>query len=136
METSLVDAPGSGAGLGKKVAEALLADERFVPLMKAAIIDGLEAKAWFYDKNAKEWHGEPDPKTRLQAFFGAMSHLVGDPIKRVMTASVGPGGAPGADLEAALLQSPAYRAALRKQLDRADRLARKKGGPQTVDLPE
>lgn len=112
--------PGAGSGIGKKLADALLAEPDFIELLKAAFMEALEAKQWFYDKRAKEWTSEPDYKTRLAAGQAILANLEGEPIKRVMVAQ---GGGKKKESDAKVIQriasSPALQAALQAKLTSA-----------------
>lgn len=126
-------APAAGSGLGKKVAEALLARPQFVDEMATAASEALTATQRFWSKEDKDWEVVPDYKTRLTAFQMIMAHLEGEPIKRIVTASLGNPGGPGPDLDSQLAASPAMRAAMRRRLEKADRAAaaraKQKGAP-------
>ena len=75
--------PAAGSGIGRKFATALVSDDELVKHMKAAAMDGLQATTGHFDK-AVGWVETPDFKTRLAALFGILSHLEGDPLKRVL----------------------------------------------------
>lgn len=110
-------APAAGAGIGKLLADNLLARPGFIEAM-ADVIDGaIRANSRHWDREAREFIVEPDFKIRLQAFFGIVAHMEGEPIKRVFHAHV---GATGADPLAALQESPALRDAARRLLEKAD----------------
>lgn len=111
-------APAAGAGIGKLLAENLLARPGFVEAM-ADVIDGaIRANTRHWDRERREFVVEPDFKTRLQAFFGIVAHMEGEPIKRVFHAHVGSGGA--IDPLAALQDSPALREAAGRLLEKAN----------------
>jgi hypothetical protein len=110
-------APAAGSGVGKILADQLLADPEFLALLKGAFMDGLKAESFFYDKHAKEWHGEPDYKTRLHAATQLLAHMEGDPIKRIIHQHLGNGTAP--DLLAAVEASPALAESMARLLEKA-----------------
>ncbi len=86
-DTVISLAPAAGAGIGKKIAEALLADPEFIPLMKAAIINGLRASRslWVKGPDGKsKLINEPDSKVQIQAFALTMAHMEGEPVKRII----------------------------------------------------
>lgn len=110
-------APAAGSGVGRKLAELLLANEKFLPLMAAAFIDALGAEQFFYDKHIKEYKGEPDYKTRLNAAVALLAHMEGDPVKRIIHQHITPLGK--VSLEDALAESPALREVMARELDKA-----------------
>ena len=119
--------PGAGSGIGPALAQHLLARPDFIDLMAAAFFDALNAQQFFYDKHAKEWHGEPDYKTRLAATLAVLAHMEGEPIKRIhhqITARTGaPGRSEEESLVAQLTQSPALRRKVEQSLRKATALA-------------
>ena len=114
---TLTLAPAAGAGIGKMVAEALLADAQFIPLMKEAAAGALSATTRRWDKDSEDWIIEPDYRTRLQAWLGILAHMEGDPVKRVIHAHVGDGKA--TDPLAALHESPALLEAVERMAAKA-----------------
>lgn len=116
METAL--APAAGAGIGKILADALLADPDFVPLMIAAAKGGLKATRSFWVGRGQDGHleRENDHKTQVQTFALLLAHMEGEPIKRIIHQHLGAGGA--IDPLAALQESPAL-------LEQAERLIEK-----------
>ncbi len=84
-ETAIeVLAPGAGQGIGRQVAENLLAREGFVRRLADALDNGLVATRRMWDKASDDWIVEPDTRSQLQAAFGIFAHFEGDPIKRVI----------------------------------------------------
>ena len=128
-------APAAGAGIGKLIAEALLADPEFIPLMKAAFIGALGAEIHFFDKAGGGWQSRPDYRIRLQAVMGCLAHMEGEPVKRIIHQFLG--GQGKVDPLAALRESPALREAAADMLQKADwktsgRQAYKKPKPAEV----
>jgi len=119
-------APAAGAGIGKLVADALLANPDFIPLMRDALLGGLEATTRHWDREAKQFEIEPDFKVRIQAFSMALAHMEGEPVKRIIHQHLGGDGQ--IDLGAALRDSPALQAAIERQLENARFKDRKRGG--------
>lgn len=112
-------APAAGAGVGKKLAERLLARDDFMPLMEAAAIDGLQAMAprrW--DKDTQDWITDPDMKTRTAVFFGLIANMEGEPVKRIIHQHVGGGGR--VDLVQSLHDSPALLDAAKAMIAKAE----------------
>lgn len=117
-KATLLLAPASGAGLGKVLFSALLADEKFLPSMVAAARGGLTAvypRRW--DKHLDDW-GEPEPdhKTRVQTFLALWAQAEGEPVKRLIHQHL---GVSVLDPMVAL-ESPATRDAMRRLLEKAD----------------
>ena len=109
-------APAAGAGIGKILAERLLAKPEFVELMLAAITNGLNATRSFYVKD-QGMQTEPDFKVQLQAFALILAHMEGEPIKRIIHQHIGDGKT--VDPLAALQESPQLREAAKRLLDKA-----------------
>lgn len=148
METSeqITLAPSAGTGIGKLLADALLADPDFVPAMIAAVTNGLKATRSFWTGKGEsaELVTEPDSKTQLQAFALILAHMEGEPVKRIIHQHLGGNGT--VDPLAALQESPALLEAARKLLEKAEwkhsghqthKAARgKKGAEQPAELVE
>lgn len=119
METEMTLAPAAGAGIGKVLAERLLADPEFVPAMLAAAKNGLIATRSYYEGKgeSRELITEPDFKTQLQAFALLLAHMEGEPIKRIIHQHLGTGKT--VDPLDALRDSPALREAAGKLLEKA-----------------
>jgi hypothetical protein len=83
-DNALALAPGAGSGIGKLIAERLLADPDFLPLMLQAAKDGLRAVRSYWDKDTRQMVHEPDNRVQIQTLFGLLSHMEGDPVKRVI----------------------------------------------------
>ncbi len=117
-ETQL--APAAGAGIGKIIADKLLSDPEFIPLMIEAVTNGLRATRTEYTGHGKDREAEqvPDFKTQLQAFALLLAHMEGEPIKRVIHQHLG--GTGSVDPLAALQDSPALRDAARRMLAKAE----------------
>lgn len=111
-------APAAGSGIGKLLADKLLAHPDFVDLMVATIINGLKATRsyWTGKGESAELITEADSKTQLQAFALVLAHMEGEPIKRVIHQHINSGAI---DPLATLKDSPATRDALRRLLDKA-----------------
>ncbi len=115
---TLTLAPAAGAGLGKLLADSLLSDPEFVPLMRKTAIECLHAMAprrW--DKESGGWVADPDMKTRAQMFFGLIAHMEGEPVKRIIHQHLGADGK--LDLRGALQDSPELAAAVAAELEKA-----------------
>jgi hypothetical protein len=113
-------APAAGAGIGKELADRLLARADFITQMETAAIDGLNAvhpKRW--DPASKSW-GEPEPdhKTRIATLFGLLAQMEGEPVKRILHVHGAGGGMP--DPLQAMQDSPALRRAARHLLEKAE----------------
>jgi hypothetical protein len=115
-EETLTLAPAAGAGIGKLLADRLLAEPGFMDLMVAAVVNGLKATRSFYVKD-KGMHTEADAKTQLQAFALIMAHMEGEPVKRIIHQHLGAGGQ--LDVMAALRESPALLAAAEREIEKA-----------------
>ena len=114
-DQNLTLAPAAGGGIGKKIADALLADPDFVGLMVDAMRNGLKATRSFWVKD-EGLHTEPDFKVQLQAAALIMAHMEGEPVKRIIHQHL---GAAGPDIGAALRESPELQAALQRELEKA-----------------
>ncbi len=117
-------APAAGAGIGKLIADALLAMPDFIPLMRDAFVGGLQAQIHYYDRGAKEWCSRPDERTRLQAATLCLAHMEGEPIKRIIHQHLGASGE--IDLLAAVRESPQLQDQLGALLEKAKFRDRKK----------
>jgi hypothetical protein len=118
MDTNVTLAPAAGAGIGKLLADSLLTDPEFVPLMRKTAIDALGAmspRRW--DKDTGKWIADPDMRTRAQMFFGLLAHMEGEPVKRIIHQHLGAGGQ--LDIMGALRESPALLAAAEREIEKA-----------------
>lgn len=140
MENAIL-APAAGAGVGKLLADLLLADPGFIPLMRKTALDCLEAmspRRW--DKETETWINDPDFRIRAQMFFGLLAHMEGEPIKRIIHQHLGGSGA--VDPLAALQESPELREAAKRMLEKAEwrhsgkgeHKRPKKVQPETLDV--
>jgi hypothetical protein len=112
-------APGSGAGLGRKLAEELATRPGFVRKLADAYEDGLTATTSRWNSKDSTFEDIPDHKTRVLAANAIMANMVGEPVKRVMVAQ-NSGKNPSAAKETAKLsQSAALRRSLQRKLDAA-----------------
>ena len=120
QDTHTALAPAAGAGIGKILADRLLADPDFEQLMVDAAKDGLRATRSFSvgRGGGATVETEPDFRTRIQAFTILMAHMEGEPIKRIVHQHVGNGGV--LDPLAALQDSPALRDAARRLLEKSE----------------
>lgn len=109
-------APAAGAGIGKLLADCLLADPTFVTDLVAAFRNGLKATRSFYVKD-EGMHSEPDAKTQLQAAALVLAHMEGEPVKRIIHQHLGAGGQ--LDIMGALRESPALLAAAEREIEKA-----------------
>ena len=120
METNQISlAPAAGAGIGKALADELLKDAAFVPLMRQTALDCLHAMAprrW--DKESDTWICDPDYRVRAQMFFGLLAHMEGEPVKRIIHQHLG--GAGTVDPLGALRESEALRDAAKAMLEKAE----------------
>lgn len=117
-EETMTLAPAAGAGIGKILAERLLADPTFVDAMVDAVMNGLRATRTYFVKGQTEPISEPDSKTQLHAFALVLAHMEGEPIKRIIHQHLGGTGA--VDPLAALQDSPALREAAGRLLEKAN----------------
>jgi hypothetical protein len=125
-------APAAGSGIGKQLAELLIADEEFLPALKAAFMDALGAESKHFDKEAKGWVNSPDYKTRLSAAMSLLSHMEGDPIKRIVHQHL---NAPsGGNIREALQESPALLAQVEREVAKAKFRDRNKRPEVAVEL--
>lgn len=115
-DETLTLAPAAGAGIGKKIADALLAKPDFVDDMVAALSNGLKATRSFYVKD-EGLQREPDFKVQLQAAGLIMAHMEGEPVKRIIHQHLGADGK--LDLRGALQDSPELAAAVQSELEKA-----------------
>jgi hypothetical protein len=115
-------APAAGSGIGKAIADALISDAEFLPLMLDAAKDGLRASRSFWAKTGGdgrgELHNEPDMRIRTDTLFRLLAHMEGEPVKRIIHQHLGAGGQ--VDLLAALRESPALRDAAAALVEKAD----------------
>jgi hypothetical protein len=116
QDATMTLAPAAGAGIGKKVADALLAQDGFVDLMVNAMTNGLKATRSFYVKD-EGMQTEPDFKVQLQAAALIMAHMEGEPVKRIIHQHLGAGGK--LDVGAALTDSPELAQAVERELQKA-----------------
>lgn len=112
-----VMAPGAGSGIGKKIADNLLARPGFVDRLCDALDHALTSTLRRWDKDAKDWSIEQDTRCQLQAAFGILAHMEGEPVKRILHAQISAGKDP-TDM---LFQSPELVASLERRLDQAKR---------------
>ncbi len=114
-------APAAGAGIGKLIADRLLADPDFVGEMVDAARNGLKATRTEYTGHGRDREAEqvPDFKTQLQAFALLLAHMEGEPIKRIVHQHLGGSGL-AIDPLAALQDSPALRDAARRMLEKSE----------------
>ena len=118
--STLLLAPAAGHGVGKLLAESLLADPDFLRLLKGAFLDSLQATVVIYDKGSKGWVPHVDYKTRLGAAVAVLAHMEGDPIKRIIHQHLGSGSETAQALLDELATSPGLRAAMRRKLAEAE----------------
>lgn len=113
-------APAAGAGIGKLLAERILAEPTFIDAMVAAIMNGLKATRSFWVKGpgGSELVTEADFKVQLHAFALVLAHMEGEPIKRIIHQHLGAGAT--VDPLSALRESPELRAAARRELEKAE----------------
>ncbi len=111
-------APAAGAGIGKIIADRLLAEPGFIDKMVHGLLTCLNATQRRWDKESDAWLIDPDFQTILKTVFGILAHMEGEPIKRIIHAHLGGGGE--VNPLAALQESPALREAARALLDKAD----------------
>lgn len=114
---SLQLAPAAGAGIGKLLAQSLLSDPEFLPLMKAAAIGGLKASRSYWDKATGGSITEPDFRVQIQTVALLLAHMEGEPIKRVIHQHLS--GEGPLDPLAAIRESPALQAAVERTLEKA-----------------
>lgn len=121
MATELVTlAPSAGTGIGKQLAEALLARPDFLEAMVQAAIGGLTAERSFWCGKGEGGYleREPDMRTRIQTLALLLAHMEGEPIKRIIHQHLG--GEGKVDPLAALQESPALREAAAQLLRKAE----------------
>lgn len=123
MGTELIIAPGAGSGLGKQLAAEWLADPDFAREIAQGWRECMQATRTYYDKAAGGNVTEPDYRVRLQAIMGAVAHIEGEPIKRVIHEHTGP---TGLDTLAAMQDSPALLEAVKREVAKAEFRTRNK----------
>jgi hypothetical protein len=97
--------------MGALVIESLMEDPEFIPLMKAAIKEGLTAK----------FKTVPDMRVRLEAFKLAMAYGEGLPLQRIMQAYVVNNST---DMVKALQESPALAESVKRAIANAEYIKR------------
>lgn len=109
-------APGAGSGIGKMLADELLKDPEFVPLMRSVALGCLRAVTHRFVLEKKQTIEVPDFKIQAQMFFGLLAHMEGDPVKRIIHQHID-----GAAIDplAALQESPALLEAAKRMIDKA-----------------
>jgi hypothetical protein len=119
QETPLIElAPAAGAGVGKAIAKELLSREGFAQRLADALDNALTATRRSWDAGSKQWITEPDTRSQLQAAFGIMAHMEGEPVKRIIHQHLG--GEGKVDPLGALQESPELREAARKMLEKSE----------------
>ncbi len=128
-------APAAGAGIGKKLADYLLAQPGFIEDMGQVICRAIKAKTRHWDREAREFVIEDDCKTQLQAFALTVAHMEGEPVKRIIHQHLGAGGQ--LDIMGALRESPALLAAAKAEIEKAEFRDRHKKAKQAkpADAP-
>jgi len=119
--TALILAPGAGSGIGKAIADDLIGRPEFAKKLADALERGLDAvrRVWVSTgKGEGHWEEEPDTRSQLQAAFGILAHMEGEPVKRIIHQHLG--GAGTVDPLAALQESPALREAATRMLEKAN----------------
>jgi hypothetical protein len=99
------------------LADELLKDPEFVPLMRSVALGCLRAVTHRFIMERKETIEVPDFKIQAQMFFGLMAHMEGEPVKRIIHQHLGAGGK--LDLGSALQESPELAQAVEKELQKA-----------------
>ena len=120
--TELILAPAAGSGIGKAIADDLLARPEFAKKLADCLERGLTAtrRVWVSTgKGEGYWEEEPDTRSQLQAAFGIMAHMEGEPVKRIIHQHLG-GAGNGFDLQGALKDSPELSAAVERELQKAN----------------
>ncbi len=120
METeTLTLAPSAGSGIGKALADALISDPEFLPLMVDAAKDSLKATRSFWCGKGGDGYleTEPDMRIRVQGLALILAHMEGEPVKRIIHQHLG--GAGTIDPLAALQESPALMEAAKRLIDKA-----------------
>lgn len=111
-------APMAGAGIGKMLADELLKDPEFVPLMRSVALGCLRAVTHRFIMERKETIEVPDFKIQAQMFFGLLAHMEGEPVKRIIHQHLGGSGA--IDPLSALQESPALREAAKRLIEKSE----------------
>ena len=115
---TLTLAPSAGSGVGKLLADALLAQPDFVAELAAVARRGLRAQTprrW--DKEGDCWVQDDDMRAQIQTLALLLAHMEGEPIKRIIHQHLGGNGT--VDPLAALQESPALREAAGRLLEKA-----------------
>lgn len=116
MAETLTLAPASGAGIGKILADRLLANPDFVPALENAMLGGLKASRSFWSKDAG-LVTEPDFRVQVQTAALLLAHMEGEPVKRIIHQHLGEGGK--LDVGGALADSPELAAAVERELQKS-----------------
>ncbi len=127
-------APAAGAGIGKKLADALLEDPGFLRSLRDAFLEALRADNRFWDKATKSWDVVPDYKTRLSAACALLANMEGEPIKRVIHQHLN--GPDGPKPFEAMQNSPALLAAVEREVEKAKFRDRNKRPVREVSVLE
>ncbi len=118
-DSQIVLAPAAGSGIGKKLADALLADEeQFVASMVGVVNRGMHATRRQWDHGARQWTEEPDCKTQVQTLALVLAHMEGEPVKRIIHQHLG-GQEGKIDVGAALADSPELQAVVERELQKS-----------------
>ena len=130
-------APAAGAGIGKKLADALIADPDFLTAMIESAKGGLSATRSFWCGKGGDGYleTEPDFRVRVQTLALLLAHMEGEPVKRIIHQHLGAGGK--VDIMEALRESPALLAAAEREIEKAkfrDRHKKAKPVQQSEDL--
>ncbi len=124
-------APAAGEGIMREVAKILLARPDFIKDMADALHNALHATRRTWDSASKEWVEEPDTRSQLQAFFGCVCHMEGEPIKRVFHQHTSDGKV---DPQTLLQESPATLEAMERLIAKAKwRQSGRNGAPKQAE---
>ena len=114
-ENKLALAPGSGSGVGKLLAESLLADSDFVPELKKTAREGLRATRSYGSRDGPVT--EADFRVRIQTLTLLLAHMEGEPVKRIIHEHL---SGPNIDPLAAMRESPELREAAKHLIEKAE----------------
>ncbi len=131
-------APAAGAGIGRALAEKLLANPDFLPAMEAAVMGGLRAHSTLWDKEANSgkggWMKAEDHKTQVMTYVQVLANMEGAPIKRIVSQRINE-AVSATDLMELIHASPALASELQRTLDKAAFRTRNVKKAESVELP-
>jgi hypothetical protein len=129
-------APAAGTGVGSALAQRFFGRPDWLDKLEASLINALGAEHRVYGGKGVGIITYPDGKTQLAAVLGLMSHMDGEPVKRIIHEVRR--GRDAESLQDELTRSPALREAAREMLDAAEKSAGSGAAVEpsaVIDLP-